>query len=368
MGITGRYHGAGKLVKLSFRNVCYVPADMIAHLMMTYKISLIEGDGIGPEITAAMREVVAATGVKIVWEEVLAGQKAIEKENDTLPDRTLRSIKKNKIALKGPLATPIAKGFASVNVLLRKKLNLYANVRPAKTLEGVQSQFKNVDLVILRENTEDLYSGIEHIVAPGVVESIKVITKKASLRIAQFGFEYAQKNKRKKITAIHKANIMKLSDGLFLDCARAVAKKFPKIEYQEMIVDNACMQLVLRPHQFDMLLLENLYGDIVSDLAAGLVGGLGVVPAANIGEKAAIFEAVHGTAPDIAGKNKANPTALILSAALMLEYLGEQVAADQIRQAIRQVLKNGKTLTSDLGGNATTTEFTQAILKEILRK
>ena len=332
---------------------------------MPYRVSLISRDGIGPEITQATKEVIAATGVKIVWEEVLAGQKAIEKENHPLPEKTLRSIKKNKVALKGPLATPIASGFPSVNVLLRKKLNLYANVRPAKTLEGIKSQFKNIDLIILRENTEDLYSGIEHIVAPGVVESIKVITKKASIRIAEFGFRYAQKNGRKKITAIHKANIMKLSDGLFLDCARKVSKKFPKIAYNEMIVDNACMQLVLHPHQFDILLLENLYGDIVSDLAAGLVGGLGVVPAANIGEKGAIFEAVHGTAPDIAGKNKANPTALILSGAMMLDYLGEKDAAGKIRQAIRRVLKKGTDLTADLGGNASTAEFTKAILKAI---
>ena len=330
---------------------------------MIYKVSLISGDGIGPEITAATREVIAATGVKIVWEEVLAGQRAIEKENSPLPEATLKSIRRNKIALKGPLATPIAKGFASVNVLLRKTLNLYANVRPAKTMVGIESRYENIDLVIVRENTEDLYSGIEHIVAPGVVESIKVITKKASLRIARFAFEYAKKNKRKKITAIHKANIMKLSDGLFLDCARRTAKQFPEIEYTEMIVDNACMQLVLQPHQFDILLLENLYGDIVSDLTAGLVGGLGMVPAANIGEKGALFEAVHGTAPDIAGKNKANPTALILSGALMLDYLGEPVAAEKIRKAVNQVMKNGKILTSDLGGNATTTEFTAAIIK-----
>ncbi len=330
---------------------------------MSYTISLITGDGIGPEITQATREVIEAAGVKIVWEEVLAGQKAIEQEDDPLPEKTLRSIRKNKVALKGPLATPIAKGFPSVNVLLRKTLHLYANVRPAKSLEGIRSLFKNIDLVILRENTEDLYSGIEHVVAPGVVESIKVITRKASLRISEFAFQYAKKNHRKKITAIHKANIMKLSDGLFLDCARKVAKKFSRIEYTEMIVDNACMQLVLHPHQFDILLLENLYGDIVSDLAAGLVGGLGVVPAANIGEKGAIFEAVHGTAPDIAGKNKANPTALILSSALMLDYLGEKKAADKIRHAVIKIFKKGTSLTADLGGNATTTEMAHAIIR-----
>ncbi len=330
---------------------------------MSYRVTLIAGDGIGPEITVSAKEVIAATGVRIIWEEMLAGQKAIEKESDALPEATLNSIKKNKIALKGPLGTPIGKGFASVNVLLRKKLNLYANIRPAKSLDGIKSRYKNIDLVILRENTEDLYSGIEHMVAPGVVESIKVITKKASLRIAEFAFRYALQNKRKKITAIHKANIMKLSDGLFLDCARRVAKKYPKIEYTEMIVDNACMQLVLHPHQFDILLLENLYGDIVSDLAAGLVGGLGVVPAENYGEKAAIFEAVHGTAPDIAGKNRANPIALILSAALMLDHLKERGAAEKIRQSVTRVLKKGAVLTRDLGGTATTAEFTEAIIK-----
>jgi isocitrate dehydrogenase (NAD+) len=334
---------------------------------MPYRISLIPGDGIGPEITAATKEVITATGVKIIWEEVLAGQRAIQQGLPPLPEATLRSIQKNKIALKGPLATAIGTGFPSLNVVLRKKFNLYANVRPAKTLEGIPCQFKGVDLIIVRENTEDLYSGIEHVVAPGVVESIKVITKKASLRIAEFAFQYAKKNGRKKITSIHKANIMKLSDGLFLDCARKVAKKFPQIAYNEMIVDNACMQLVLRPHQFDILLLENLYGDIVSDLAAGLVGGLGVVPAANIGDKAAIFEAVHGTAPDIAGKNKANPIALILSGALMLEYLKEEKAAEKIRAAVKKVLKKGKVLTGDLGGKATTIELTQAIAKEIQR-
>ncbi|MBI4197015.1 MAG: isocitrate dehydrogenase (NAD(+)) [Deltaproteobacteria bacterium] len=332
---------------------------------MTYRISLIVGDGIGPEIVAATREILEATGVRIIWEEVSAGQKGIEKANHPLPEKTLRSIRKNRIALKGPLATPIATGFPSVNVLLRKQLKLYANVRPAKSLEGIRSRFHDVDLVILRENTEDLYSGIEHIVAPGVVESIKVITRKASLRIAEFAFQYAKKQGRKRITAVHKANIMKLSDGLFLDCARKVAKANPGIKYDEIIVDNACQQLVLRPQQFDILLLENLYGDIVSDLAAGLVGGLGVVPAANIGEKGAIFEAVHGTAPDIAGKNKANPTALILSGAMMLDYLGEHRPAHKIRRAVNKVLKTGRVLTADLGGTARTTEFAHAIIKAL---
>lgn len=332
---------------------------------MTYSITLIPGDGIGPEITRATGQVLTATGVKIAWEECLAGQAALEKYGHPLPEKTLRSIKKNKIALKGPLSTPIGKGYPSVNVLLRKTLNLYANMRPTQSFAGIKSLFKDIDLVIVRENTEDLYSGIEHVVAPGVVESIKVITKKASLRIAEFAFNYAVKNKRKKITAIHKANIMKLSDGLFLDCARKISKKYPKIEYTEMIVDNACMQLVLRPHQFDILLLENLYGDIISDLAAGLVGGLGVVPAANIGKKAAIFEAVHGTAPDIAGKNKANPTALLLSATLMLDYLGEKKRADKIRKSLQKVFQKSANLTPDLGGRATTTEFTQKIIENL---
>ncbi len=332
---------------------------------MAYRITLIPGDGIGPEITRATQQVIVATGVKVVWEERLAGQKALQGEGEPLPERTLRSIRKNKVALKGPLATEVGKGFPSVNVLLRKLLNLYANVRPAKSMEGIVSRYRNVDLVILRENTEDLYSGIEHLVAPGVVESIKVITRKASLRIAEFAFDYAARNRREKITAIHKANIMKLSDGLFLDCARKVARKFPKIEYNEMIVDNACLQLVLKPHQFDILLLENLYGDIVSDLAAGLVGGLGLVPAANIGEKGAIFEAVHGTAPDIAGKNRANPIALILSGAMMLDFLGEREAAGRIRRAVYRVIKKRSSLTPDLGGSSTTFELTREIIKGV---
>ena len=332
---------------------------------MSYRISLIPGDGIGPEITEVTKEVVEASGVKVRWEEVIAGQKAIEQEGTPLPATTIASIQKNKIALKGPLGTPIAKGFSSVNVLLRKTFNLYANVRPAKSIPGIQSLYKNIDLLILRENTEDLYSGIEHVVAPGVVESIKIITRKASTRIAEFGFRYAKKNKRKKITAIHKANIMKLSDGLFLECARKVSRAYPQIEYSEMIVDNACMQLVLKPHQFDILLLENLYGDIVSDLTAGLVGGLGVVPSANIGQKIAIFEAVHGNAPDIAGKNKANPTALILSSALMMDHLGERRAAQKVREAVSRIIKRGKDLTRDLGGTASTSEFTDALLRQI---
>ncbi|HCU25970.1 MAG TPA: NAD-dependent isocitrate dehydrogenase, partial [Deltaproteobacteria bacterium] len=262
-----------------------------------YRITLLEGDGIGPEICAELRKVIAASGVAIEFDLAFAGQQGIEKFNDTLPDKTLALIKKNRVAIKGPLATPIAKGFGSVNVLLRKKLQLYANVRPVRSFPGV-SPYSDVDLVIMRENTEDLYAGIEHEIAPGVVESIKVITREASTRIAEYAFDYAKKHGRKKVTAIHKANIMKLSDGLFLECARQVSKKYPRIEYTEMIVDNACMQLVTKPSQFDVLLLENLYGDIVSDLCAGLVGGLGLVPGGNIGKKYAIFESVHGSAPD----------------------------------------------------------------------
>jgi len=332
---------------------------------MAYSVTLLEGDGIGPEITIATKQIIDATGVKINWESELAGKKAIEKGLPPLPDATIRSIKKNKLALKGPLETGIGKGYASLNVLLRKTFNLYANVRPARNLPGVKTRFDKVDMVIFRENTEDLYSGIEHVIAPGVVESIKVITAKASNRIAKSAFEYAAKHGRKKITAIHKGNIMKISDGLFLDCCRKTAKKFPKITYNEMIVDNTCMQLVMRPEQFDILLLENLYGDIVSDLAAGLVGGLGVVPSGNFGDKVAIFEAVHGTAPDIAGQGKANPIALTLSACMMLDYVKEMKAANNIRAAINKVLEEGKVRTGDLGGKSSTLELTQAIIKKL---
>jgi isocitrate dehydrogenase (NAD+) len=332
---------------------------------MTYRVTILEGDGIGPEITAATQKIVEATGVKIKWEPALAGLKAIEAGFSPLPPETIKAIRKNKVALKGPLETGIGKGYASLNVLLRKTFNLYANVRPARNLPGVKTRFDNVDMVIFRENTEDLYSGIEHVIAPGVVESIKVITSKASNRIAKSAFEYAVKHGRKTITAIHKGNIMKISDGLFLDCCRKTAKKYPKIQYREMIVDNTCMQLVMRPEQFDILLLENLYGDIVSDLAAGLVGGLGVVPSGNFGEKVAIFEAVHGTAPDIAGQGKANPIALTLSACMMLDYLKETSAADKIRRAINKVLEAGKVRTGDLGGKSTTEELTRAIIKKL---
>jgi isocitrate dehydrogenase (NAD+) len=327
--------------------------------------TLIAGDGIGPEVVSATVRVIEATGVKIEWDSQMAGAMAIATEGTPLPQKTLDSIRANGLALKGPTTTPIGSGHASINVALRKGLDLYANVRPIKTLPGVKSRYDNVDLVIIRENTEDLYSGLEHIVVPGVVESIKVITEKASTRIARFAFNYARAHGRKRITAVHKANIMKLSDGLFLDCCLKVAADFPDIKYDDIIVDNCCMQLVLDPTRFDMLLLENLYGDIVSDLCAGLVGGLGLAPGANIGEQGATFEAVHGSAPDIAGKNIANPIALILSGALLLDYIGELEAGNRVRAAVADVLKEGKHMPRDLGGSASTSELEEAIATRI---
>ena len=328
----------------------------------THRVTLIPGDGIGPEVTTAAVEVVAAAGVEIEWDRQVAGAKSVEAGGDPLPEALIRSIRRTHVALKGPLATRVGRtGFRSVNVALRKTFDLYSNLRPIRNLRGVRSVFKGVDLVVVRENTEDLYSGIEHQIAPGVVESVKVITAKASRRIAQFAFEYAKREKRRKVTAIHKANIMKLSDGLFLACARQVAKRYPGIVYEELIVDNACMQLVLHPGQFDVLLLENLYGDIVSDLSAGLVGGLGVVPGANLGTRYAIFEAVHGTAPDIAGTNVANPIAAILSASLLLRHLGETAAAARVQAAVESVVGRGRHRTRDLGGQSSTTDVTQAI-------
>ena len=327
----------------------------------TRRGTLIAGDGIGPEVVSATVRVIEATGVKIEWDSQMAGAMAIATEGTPLPQKTLDSIRANGLALKGPTTTPIGSGHASINVALRKGLDLYANVRPIKTLPGVKSRYDNVDLVIIRENTEDLYSGLEHIVVPGVVESIKVITEKASTRIARFAFNYARAHGRKRITAVHKANIMKLSDGLFLDCCLKVAADFPDIKYDDIIVDNCCMQLVLDPTRFDMLLLENLYGDIVSDLCAGLVGGLGLAPGANIGEKGATFEAVHGSAPDIAGKNIANPIALILSGALLLDYIGELEAGNRVRAAVADVLREGKHMPKDLGGSASTSEVEEAI-------
>ncbi len=329
---------------------------------MSYKITLIPGDGIGPEITAAVVRILEAAGVDIEWDSFIAGAEALARYGDPLPQDVLDSIRKNGIALKGPLTTPVGKGFASVNVRLRKTLDLYANLRPVKTVPGLVTPFGDLDMVVVRENTEGLYSGIEHEVVPGVVESLKIITEKASTRIAIYAFEYARREGRKKVTAIHKANIMKMSDGLFLECFRKVSKNYPDIEADDKIVDNTCMQLVMRPQQFDVLLLENLYGDIVSDLAAGLVGGLGIVPGANIGELGAVFEAVHGSAPDIAGMNLANPTALLQSAIMMLRYLGEREAADLIEKAFRYTHDVKKIRTRDLGGTAHTTEYTEAIV------
>ena len=334
---------------------------------MSHAITLIPGDGIGPEVTAAVVRILTAAGLSIDWERQDAGVIAFKRVGQSLPTTLLDSVKRTKVALKGPVTTPIAEGFTSVNVGLRKALDLYANLRPVKNLPGVASRFTDVDLVIVRENTEDLYAGLEHEVVPGVVESLKIITEKASTRIARFAFEYARKAGRKKVTAIHKANIMKLSDGLFLNCARSVSHEHVDIPYDERIVDAACMHLVMHPEKMDVLVLPNLYGDIVSDLCAGLVGGLGVVPGANIGTDAAVFEAVHGSAPDIADKNLANPTALLLSALMMLEHIGETDKAERIRAALARVLVDGRIRTRDLGGEASTTEFTDAICREIER-
>lgn len=332
---------------------------------MKHTITLIPGDGIGPEIVAATVRVIEATGVEIDWETRILGAQAHEKFGTTLPDETIDSINRNKVALKGPQMTPVGKGFTSVNVGLRKALDLYANVRPVKALPNVPCRYPELDLVIVRENTEDLYAGLEHVVVPGVVESIKIITEKASTRIARYAFEYAQENGRKKVTAVHKANIMKLSDGLFLECFYNVAKDFPEIEADDKIIDNCCMQLVMRPEQFDVLVLENLYGDIVSDLCAGLIGGLGLAPGANIGELGAVFEAVHGSAPDIAGQGIANPTALMLSAIQMLNHIGEKSAAERLNAAMMRVFADGKSITRDLGGTAKTNEFARAIEEKL---
>ena len=330
---------------------------------MKHRITLIPGDGIGPEVTEAVLRVLAATGVSIEWERYQAGVISFERTGQSLPVELIDSIRRNKVALKGPVTTPIGTGFTSVNVGLRKALDLYANLRPVQNLPGVVSRFAGVDLVIVRENTEDLYAGLEHEVVPGVIESLKIITAKASTRIAEFAFQHARRHGRKKVTAIHKANIMKLSDGLFLDCARDVSRAYPDITYDERIVDATCMQLVLKPELFDVLLLENLYGDIVSDLCAGLVGGLGVVGAANLGSEIAVFEAVHGSAPDIAGKPLANPTALLLSAILMLRHIDEGAAADRVMRAMTAVLAEGRVRTRDVGGTASTLEYADAICR-----
>ena len=333
--------------------------------MALHKVTLIQGDGIGPEICQAAQEIIRASGVEIEWEQLPAGINAIPDYGSPVPEQLLDSIRRNKVALKGPLTTFVGKGFSSANVGLRKKLDLYANLRPVHSLEGVKARYEDVDLVIVRENTEDLYSGIEHLVAPGVTEAIKVITSLASTRIGKFAFEYARKMGRKRVTAVHKANIMKLSDGLFLDSIATVAKDYPDIRFDDVIVDALCMKLVMDPTQFDILVLSNLYGDIVSDLAAGLVGGLGMVPGANIGTDCAVFEAVHGSAPDIAGKGIANPCALVFSGILMLRHLHEDAAADKIMNAVRQVIRDGKVLTRDLGGNATTKEFAYAVISNM---
>ena len=332
---------------------------------MTHQITLIPGDGIGPEITTAVTQLLDRTGVSIEWQEEIAGAAVAKQSGSPVRQQTLDSIVRNRTALKGPIAPPIGKGFSSANVELRRSLGLYANLRPVYNLPGVTTKFSDIDLVVIRENTEDLYSGLEHQVVPGVVESLKIITAAASTRIAKFAFAYATKKKRQKISAVHKANIMKMGDGLFLDSVRSVAHSFKNIEYEERIVDAACMHLVLEPTKFDVLLLPNLYGDIVSDLCAGLVGGLGLVPSANLGDELAIFEAVHGTAPDIAGQNCANPTALLLSALLMLEHLGETTIAKKISLALNRVLIKGKHRTRDLGGDASTRSFTEAVSQEM---
>lgn len=328
------------------------------------RITLINGDGIGPEISDAVVKIIDASGLKIDWDVQTAGADVIEKEGVPLPNRVLASIRANKVALKAPVTTPIGKGFRSVNVQLRKELDLYANLRPCKNLPNVKTKFEDVDIVVVRENTEDLYAGIERQVDDDTAESIKVITRKASERIAKFAFDYAVKNNRKEVCVVTKANIMKLSDGLFLDCFRKISESYPQINKREILVDNLCMQLVQNPNQFDVLVLPNLYGDIVSDLCAGLIGGLGVAQGANIGLDCAVFEPVHGSAPDIKGQNKANPTALLMSAIEMLKYIGENSYADNIEKALYKTLEKG-IRTADLGGNASTSEFTDAIIREL---
>ena len=334
---------------------------------VSYSVTLIPGDGIGPEVADATVRAVDSTGVQIEWERVDLNAEVLAHGGNVFPQRLLDSMERTRVGLKGPVTTPVGGGFSSLNVALRKKLDLFANVRPVCSLPGIKTRFDDVkiDMVIFRENTEDLYSGLEHEVVKDVVTSLKVITRVASTRIAEYAFDFARKHHRRRITAIHKANIMKLADGLFLRCCREVAEKYPDIEYKELIVDNASMQLVMRPETFDLLLLPNLYGDIVSDLAAGLVGGLGVVPGANMGEHHAVFEAVHGSAPDIAGKGIANPTALMRSAAMMLTHLGEDSAAGKLNQAVEAVYAEGAHLTRDTGGTATTSEFTEAVIAKI---
>jgi isocitrate dehydrogenase (NAD+) len=330
-----------------------------------HKITLIPGDGIGPEVTASTVKIIEATGFPVEWEVVNAGAQVYEETGSLIPDSVFESIEKNKVALKGPIATPIGKGFRSINVYLRKKYDLYSNIREVKNIPGLKSKFDDVDLVIFRENTEGLYIGIEEMEDENTAVAKKVITRKGSTRIAKSAFEYALENKKDKVTVAHKANILKIADGLFLDCVREVAKDYPSIKLEEVIIDNMCMQMVMNPAQFGVIVTTNLYGDILSDLASGLVGGLGMVPGANIGEDIAIFEAVHGSAPDIAGKNLANPIAVLLSGVHMLKYLGDFNRAELITKAIEQVVKDGKFLTKDLGGNASNTEITDAIIEKI---
>ena len=333
---------------------------------MSYAVTLIPGDGIGPELATATKTVLEATGIAFDWDVQEAGEATIASEGTPLPERVIESIRRNGVAIKGPITTPVGSGFRSVNVGLRQALELYANVRPARSMPGVETRYDNVDLIIVRENTEDLYAGIEHRVGPDAAESIKIITRAASQRIARYAFEYAVRNGRRKVTAVHKANIMKLSDGLFLESCQQVAAEYEgRVEFEDRIVDNMCMQLVQKPELYDVLVLPNLYGDIVSDLAAGLVGGLGVAPGANIGEKAAVFEPVHGSAPKYAGQDKANPTALILSAALMLRHIGETDVAARVETAVRSVIAEGTTVTYDLGGSAGTDEFAEAVAARV---
>lgn len=332
---------------------------------MAYKVTLIPGDGSGPEVIAAAKRVVEATGVAIEWEQAEAGAAMIEKYGTPLPEETIESIRRNKVALKGPVTTPVGTGFRSVNVAMRKTFDLYANVRPAKTYPGVITKFENIDLVVVRENTEDLYAGIEHMVGEDAAESIKLITRKGCERIIRYAFEFAVREGRKKVTAVHKANIMKCTDGMFLDIARQIAKEYPQIEFNDSIVDAMCMRLVMHPEDYDVLVCPNLYGDIVSDLCAGLVGGLGLTPSANVGVEGAIFEPIHGSAPDIAGQHKINPTAAILSGALMLAHLGEAEAASHIEKAVIKVISEGKTLTEDMGGTASTEQFADAVIAKL---
>jgi isocitrate dehydrogenase (NAD+) len=332
---------------------------------MSHKVTLIPGDGIGPEVMNATLRILEATGLKFEWETFAVGVEAYEKSGEYIPKELIASLERTKVGLKGPVTTPVGGGFPSINVALRKKFELYANFRPIRNLPHIPTRYPDVDLIIVRENTESLYSGLEHEVVPGVIESLKIITEKASTRIARFAFEYARQHQRKKVHAIHKANIMKLSDGLFLKCCRNVAKDYPEVSYGEHIVDNTCMQLVMNPYQYDILVMENLYGDIISDLCAAFVGGLGFVPSANLGDQCAVFEAVHGSAPDIAGKNVANPTALLRSALLMVRHLGEHAASTQIRNALERVYRHPEKLTRDIGGQAGTSQFADAVIEEM---